>query len=176
MLSPLICTVSGKLFSALIGTILTILEKNMLMGKNSILNQEFIKCFASTLFSTTLFLCFLLLLSEDIHPNPGTKFLTTMRRSDTSLMTSQHLIHLNIQSLLPKIDLLETEMQAYDIVILKESWLNQQIRNDGISIPNFNPPHRKNRVWRTEGGVAVYTKFGISLVDWSDLLCGDIET
>ena len=46
-------------------------------------------------------------------------------------------------------------MQAYDIVSFTESWLTQQIRNDGTSIPNFNPSYRNDR----SDGHGVESKF-----------------
>ena len=114
-----------------------------------------------------LWLSTLLLLSGDIHPNPGPDSVET----DTSIssipsslssfdMLSSHLsiMHLNIQSLLPKIDVIRCEAHAYDVLVFTESWLKPQIPNDSILIDSFAPPHRTDRHDRPGGGVAMYVR------------------
>ena len=75
-------------------------------------------------------------------------------------MLSNHLsiFHLNVQSLLPKIDLLRGEAEAYDILVFSEMWLKPVIGNDTILIENFLPPFRKDRSDRIGGGVAIYVR------------------
>lgn len=71
----------------------------------------------------------------------------------------QHLfsiMHLNIQSLLPKIDLVRSEALAYDIMIFTESWLKPNVSNTSILIENFHEPQRKDRPVKIGGGVTVY--------------------
>ena len=84
-----------------------------------------------------------MLTSVDIHPNPGpnsseTEISTTSFLSDDIPNTSSYseilksglsIMHLNIQSLKPKLTILETEIQQYDIVVLTETRLNQSIQN-----------------------------------------------
>ena len=67
-------------------------------------------------------------------------------------------MHLNIQSILPKIDLVKCDAQAYDIVIYSESWLKPEIKDNDISIENFMPPYRTDRVDRPAGWVVVYAR------------------
>ncbi|MEW8547035.1 MAG: endonuclease/exonuclease/phosphatase family protein, partial [Candidatus Thiodiazotropha sp.] len=86
-----------------------------------------------------------------------------------------NIVHVNIQSLLPKLDILETEMQYYDIVVLTETWLSQNTNNDDIRIPNFDPPYRKDRQARPGGGIAIYIKSGIALHKQTNLIENDIE-
>ena len=83
--------------------------------------------------------------------------------SPSSGMSVLSIVHLNIQSLYPKLDILETEMQYYDIVVLTETWLTPTRKNDEIMIPNFEIPYRKDRNDRVGGGVAIYIKSGISI-------------
>ena len=75
-------------------------------------------------------------------------------------MLSSHLsiMHLNIQSLLPKIDIIRCEAHAYDVLVFTESWLKPQIPNDSILIDSFAPPHRTDRHDRPGGGVAMYVR------------------
>lgn len=45
-----------------------------------------------------------------------------------------NILHLNIQSLKPKIDILTVEAQPYDILVFTEIWLLNTISNDNIHI------------------------------------------
>jgi hypothetical protein len=44
-------------------------------------------------------------------------------------------MHLNVQSLVPKIDLLNVALQNFDILCFKETWLNTNVANQDISLP-----------------------------------------
>lgn len=150
-------------------------------GRNRSENITYTFRLCSILFYSNLFLLILqLLISGDVHPNPGPESLSSSVSStisNCSLLASHNLsiIHLNIQSLLPKISILEVEMQSYDILIFTETWLSPRISNDDICIPNFNPPYRKDRLGRQGGGVAIYTRIGIPSVERQDLLYNDLE-
>ena len=67
-------------------------------------------------------------------------------------------MHLNIQSIRPKLDILELEAQPYDILVFAETWLNSTVSNDDLVIANFNLPFRCDRRDRAGGGVAVYVR------------------
>ena len=60
-------------------------------------------------------------------------------------------MHLNVQSLVPKIDLLNVEFQKFDILCFTETWLNTNVANQDISLDNFQSPFRKDRVDRLGG-------------------------
>ena len=47
------------------------------------------------------------------------------------------IFHHNIQSLLPKLDLIKAEADAYDVLVFSESWLKPDIQDGTISIVNF---------------------------------------
>ncbi len=108
----------------------------------------------------------LLLNAGDINPNPGPSSIidsspNSSFSSDQSLdMLSSGLciMHLNIQSLRPKLDILEIECQAYDILVFTETWLSHDVDDDDVRIPNFGRPHRYNRPDRPGGGVAIYLR------------------
>ena len=81
------------------------------------------------LLSNTWVLFLLLLTSGDVHPNPGphdslsaSSFSVSELSRAAAMMDHLNIVHLNIQSLYPKLDILETEMQYYDIVVLTETW------------------------------------------------------
>ena len=73
------------------------------------------------------------------------------------------LIHLNIQSLKPKCDIINAELSDFDILCFTESWLDATTKNDDIALEGFDFPFRNDRTDRPGGGVIVYCK--------SDLVC-----
>lgn len=126
------------------------------------------------------FIFLIILQSGDIQPNPGPNTDTeSTSASDISgaisLMDHLSIVHLNIQSLYPKLDILEAEMQYYDIVVFSETWLSNGRKTEDIMIPNFDAPYRKDRDGRLGGGVAIYIKSGLSTHALTNLIDGDIE-
>ena len=111
----------------------------------------------------------LILLSGDVEVNPGSDTAedTSLSSDDLSLTPFETLsyhpsvFHLNIQSLVPKIDIVRSEADAYDILVFSESWLNPNIANDTIYIENLMPPFRTDRVNRI-GGVSSYMSETVS--------------
>ena len=94
----------------------------------------------------------------DVHPNPGPNSTTssesfTSSSSATSniildtLNQNHHLafIHYNVQSLLPKLDILQAELYAFDLIACTETWLHPAIDTDELILPSFSPPERKDR-------------------------------
>ena len=76
---------------------------------------------------------FIVVLSGDIELNPGPG--SVEGDSDSSYDNSfeilaNHLsiLYLNVQSLLPKLDLIAAESEAYDVLVFSESWLNRILR------------------------------------------------
>ena len=80
----------------------------------------------------------------------------------------RRICHHNIQSLLPKIDLLQYEIQPFDVFIFSETWLNNDINSNELKIINFKDPFRCDRDIRA-GGVAIYVKENIACKRRSDL-------
>lgn len=148
-------------------------------------NVKFSFILFMTLFIGTccLWLLNFLLLSGDIHPNPGPDSVNSV--IDTSLTSSlsfldslsNHIsiLHLNIQSLFHKMDLIRCEAQSYDILVFSESWLKPEIKDHSIAIENFLPPQRTDRFNRPGGGVVVYVKDSFLLKRRSDLEIQGLE-
>lgn len=97
----------------------------------------------TVLFTANSFLLLLdlLILCGDIHPNPGPASVSSLANSSLSSMASMEMLskhlcilHLNIQSPLPKIDLIRTESDAYDIMVFSESWLKPDISDNDIQL------------------------------------------
>ena len=117
-----------------------------------------------TLSNISLWLLCILLRGGDIHTNPGPASVTSTHSSISSADSIQDLsnhlsiTHLNVQSLLPKIDLIRCEAHAYGILVYSESWLKPEIKNDDISLQSFMPPYRTDRLERPGGGVVIYVR------------------
>ena len=54
-------------------------------------------------------------------------------------------LHLNVQSLFPKLDIIAAEYEDFDILSFSETWLNENITDDSIKLLNFQLPFRKDR-------------------------------
>ena len=151
------------------------------LGINAAFNQMFSLNFSlMILLSNTWVLSLLLITSGDVHPNPGPhdnssaslSFSVSELSGAVAMMDHSSIVHLNIQSLYPILDILETEMQYYDIVVFTETWLTPNRKNDEIMIPYFDIPYRKDRNDRVGDGVAIYIKSGIS---FRNLIDNEVE-
>ncbi len=85
-------------------------------------------------------------------------------------------MHLNIQSITNKLDILEIESQPYDVLVFTETWLSQTTSNEDILIPNFNPPFRCDRQNRIGGGVAMYVRDSLYAKQRNDLSINGLES
>ena len=92
----------------------------------------------------------LLLCSGGIHPNPGptsnsSSSVTSLSTSSSSMSTTvfdslplNHnvsFVHYNVQSILPKLEILHAELHEFDILAFSETWLNPSIDNEASAIP-----------------------------------------
>ena len=114
----------------------------------------------------------LLLLSGDVHPNPGQISTSSHSSSSSSsgesfsfsflntLTLSKHLsfVHYNVQSIVNKLDILSTELSDFDILAFSETWLHPNIQTTDLLFPDFKPPERKDRTGDRHGGVMIYVK------------------
>ena len=108
----------------------------------------------------------LLILCGDIELNPGPVSAVSLSDLNSSSFTihdsndilhtklNLSLVHLNIRSLLLKLDHLSVELQNYDIVALREIFLDNTISNEKLHIPGFQKPIRRDGN-RHGGGVAL---------------------
>ena len=72
-------------------------------------------------------------------------------------------------------DLLEVEVQNYDILVFTETWLSPLISNYDLLLENFDPPYRQDRHARVGGGVTINIASGIPSCKRNDIIQGDIE-
>ena len=106
----------------------------------------------------------IILLAGDIHTNPGPPN-NPCNTSDLSV------IHINCRSLRNKIDIISCEIGAYDIVTMSETWLDDDVSDNDISIEGFQKPIRKDLLGQTypHGGVAIYVKDNLICKERPDL-------
>ena len=97
----------------------------------------------------TLIISILLHLSGDIQLNPGPQNIS---------FSGLSICHLNAHSIRNKTLNIQSELSCFDIITVSETWLSDNISNDNIIIPGFQPPIRCDRPDQAYGGVAVYVR------------------
>ena len=125
---------------------------------------QLFKTLVTCIFVTGLLI--LILLSGDIQENPGPDSVSSLADEESDILSCStesldHLfsiMHLNIQSIVPKLDLVETEYLAYDIMVYSESWLKPTVSNDSVTIAIFHKPFRCYREEWLGGGVIIYVR------------------
>lgn len=185
-----ICTCDVRLFS-----IICNVHGNHMLPKCSLHPQFTTKCHSlshrhleNILFThrivcalfTSLFIIWssiLLLISGDVHPNPG-----PLSASNSSVSSSQSIslhnsinasghfsfVHYNVQSIINKLDILRTELTEFDILAFSETWLNQSISSSDLLFNSYSLPERKDRD-DSHGGVILYIRDNISYKRRHDL-------
>ena len=87
----------------------------------------------------------------------------------------QHQMLYAIQSIVPKLDLIECEASSYDVLVFYESWLKPETPDESLHIENFSPPFRADRNDRPVGGVIVYFRDTLSSKRRPDLEVRGLE-
>ena len=142
----------------------------------------FITCFV-------IWLAVLLLLSGNVHPNPGPLSLSSVGSTSSSSSSSfadavfdplnldYHLsfVQYNVQSIAPKLDILHAELHAFDILAFTETWLSASTLTNDLLFQSYHPPERKDRVEDRHGGVMLYVKEGLHYRRRQDLEPKGIE-
>ena len=145
----------------------------------------------NNLFCRNLFLSFFILVvatwtsfivilggDVEINPGPGSVEGDSDSSNDNSFeILANHLsiLHLNVQSLLPILDLIAAKSETYDVLVFSESWLKPDIKNDSISLNNFHPPFRTGRPDRSGGGVVIYVRDSIYCKHRNDIEVQGLE-
>ena len=123
--------------------------------------------------------------ARDIHPNPGPA--TASMSSFSSLASvssafifsklSNHLsvVHYNDQSLVPKLDLLTSELNEFDILAFTETWLNPSVPTKDL-IDSYKIPEWKDRPGDSHAGVILYVKNNIHYTRRHDLELRGVES
>jgi len=106
------------------------------------------------------------LLSGDIHENPGPSTSSTSTM-DTFVPAQGNLslVHYNVQSILKKKDILFGDLRNKDILAFTETWLNPNISSSDLLYPSFHSPFRRDRESDPRGGLIVYVKSDIYVLE-----------
>ena len=144
------------------------------------LNHNVLTCIVVYL----LWISMILLLCGDIEENPGPyEYQTDSEESidsitnsiDFLLENSTSLVHLNVQSINNKLDIIQAEFGGFDIITLNETWLDNSTLSQDIVLQGFQEPFRRDREENRFGGVIVYVKNHIPCKRRQDLEVGQIE-
>ncbi|XP_062581833.1 uncharacterized protein LOC134243596, partial [Saccostrea cucullata] len=84
------------------------------------------------------------------------------------------IVHNNVCSLPPKLDIIRNEFSGNDIIAITETHLDQSIDNSNLSLDGYYQPVRKDRN-RYGGGVALYISTRLNFKVRNDLNFSDIE-
>ena len=109
---------------------------------------------------------YLRFLSGDVEESPGPNPVDYLNNSSgaSSTILSESLscylsiFHMNIQSIVPRIDLIRGEAEVYDVLIFSESWLKPTVQSSTICIEHYLGPFRTDRPERSGGGVVAYVR------------------
>ena len=125
----------------------------------------------------------LILLSGDIHPNPGPDGGNHSDHTSSStdlynfVNLPNHLstVHYNVQSRANKVDVLISKFSYFDLVSFSETWLDKSVSSQDLPLPTFHPPERKDRLSDRYGGVILYVKDTLTYTRRYDLELNRLE-
>ena len=114
-------------------------------------------------FELLIVLSLVLIRCGDVELNPGPELdsdsssSTASGFSDLELKNKFSVVHYNVQSILNKVDIIQSELQQFDVISLTETWLDNTISDDEIIFNGFNL-FRRDQVNDRHGGVCVFVK------------------
>ena len=125
------------------------------------------------LFLKTSLAAILICLSGYVESNPG-PFNFEIKECRTRGL---QVCHLNVRSLLPKIDSLHQfiSKNLFDVIALSETWLKPSTTNAEIDIPNYSITRHDCRD-KTGAGTVFYVRNGLPYRSCADFQNSDIET
>ena len=137
-------------------------------NSKSYLQSLNVKNSVQTIIASTLVIHMLVLLSMDVHTNPGPNW------SDLTLC------HSNIRSLRncnDKLDHIRCNLaDNYDIITISETWLHDNISSSTLNLSGFQSPYRKDRIGNVGyGGVLTWVSIRIAAKRRTDLELDDLE-
>lgn len=106
-----------------------------------------------------LLLILLLLISGNVHPNPGPEQIMSYDTPESfKCRKGLGFCHLNVRSLVGKIDMVRIWALSTnaDVFVLSETWLNKSISDMDVTIGGYNL-FRRDRP-KKGGGVVIYVK------------------
>ena len=108
-----------------------------------------------------------MLLIAGIERNPGPLSDSSVSSSDSIISAEEQaikdkfsVVHYNVQSILNKLDLIETELRHFDAISITESWLDQRTSDEDLKLNDYKL-FRRDRVGDNHGGICVYVRENI---------------
>ena len=120
-----------------------------------------------------LFTLHLILLVGNIESNPGSHELSQSISENNHTDRCISLCNINIHSIRNTMEFLEISLNDFDILVVTETHLDNQINDSDITLDSFpNIIHRKDRS-NSGGGLLIYSKNDITVVKElrSEMLC-----
>lgn len=116
-----------------------------------------------------------ILLCGDVHPCPGPPGSVNSESFQHFRKRGLHFIHLNIRSILPKIDeLREIAIKTRAAVFgITETWLDESVFDSEIIIPGYSIVRRDRN--REGGGVCLFIRNNLTFNNRIDLYIDDLE-
>ncbi len=89
-------------------------------------------------------------MSGDVETNPGpssneSSIAASIDDLHSAIKQKFSVVHLNVQSIQNKIDVIQAELSHFDVIALTETWLNDTVSNSDLMLSNFHSPQRKDR-------------------------------
>ena len=85
------------------------------------------------------------------------------------------MVHYNVQSVVNKVDVIESGFSNFSLISLTETWLNDSVSNQDLEFNDFQLPFRRDREGDSHGGILVYVKNDIPSKRRDDLELNNIE-
>ncbi|MCG8092843.1 MAG: endonuclease/exonuclease/phosphatase family protein [Candidatus Thiodiazotropha endolucinida] len=122
-----------------------------------------------------------LLLISGIERNPGPSS-TPSSSSESSFTPAEDqiinnkfsVVHYNVQSIVNKLDLLEVELQNFDVICITETWLDQRTSDEDLNLNGYKL-FRRDRLGENYGGICVYVRNNTYSCRRNDLELPNIE-
>ena len=127
----------------------TVCQNTKVNGSDVVLDR------ISYLAAFILYVIQMLLIISGLETNPGQEddsdiSIGSLNSVDVSsffdkFSSSVLFLHLTIQSIIPKLDIIAAEYEDFDILSFSESWLNSNHTNESTKLLNLHTPFRSDR-------------------------------
>ncbi|CAC5415948.1 unnamed protein product [Mytilus coruscus] len=117
--------------------------------------------YAFLLGTFNVYILYLIILAGDVELNPRPNSESevssvssvsdgTLDGFNACLSAYTSFVHLNVQSLVPKLDIINAELKSIDVLSFSETWLNSNVNDQDILLGSYHPPLRNDRVGRND--------------------------
>ena len=122
-----------------------------------------------------------MLLIAGSERNPGPLSDSSASSSDSIISAEEQaiqdkfsVVRYNVQSILNKLDLIETELRYFDVISITESWLDQRTSDEDLKLNGYTL-FRRDRVGDNHGCICIYVRENIYSCRRNDIELPNIE-